>query len=491
MRLTAAPASASKSDAPLLALLVDDGPLGALPGTLGARALALRERGVFKGEPRKTLVLHAEAKGGPRALLLVGMGKAADAGPVEYRRAGAVAVAHAAELGVKELLLGTAGKLALDAVTLQALGEGVVLGSYRYSGRPEDKTPPPRSAAIMSPLRGAARVLAVAQALGDAANLVRELGDLPGNRATPRFLAKTAQAVCRKGKLRCKVHGRDALQRMKMGGILAVNQGSAEEPFLIEMEYRGKRAKRTVCIVGKGLTFDSGGISIKPAEKMEDMKYDMCGAGATIGLMQALAALRPEGVRVVGIVGTTENLPGPAAYKPGDVVTTASGRTIEVINTDAEGRIVLADALHHARSFEPDAIVDLATLTGAIVVALGTEYAGLFCKDDALAQRLLDAGQRTGEKVWRMPTADAYAEKIKSRVADVKNSSGREGGSCTAAAFLFGFTDGVPHAHVDIAGTAWDGRRRDYHVEGGSGFGVRLLYDMLTAPADGARKARG
>jgi leucyl aminopeptidase len=413
------------------------------------------------------------------------MGRAADAGGEEFRRAGAIAVAQASELGAEALVLGVAGALSPDASRLQALGEGLVLGSYRYSGKRDDKTPPPRRAAVVSAVPGAAATLAVAQVLGDAANLVRELGDLPGNLATPRHLARTAQAVCRKGKLRCKVHGKRDLQRMKMGGILAVNQGSAQEPFLIEMEYRGRRARRTVCVVGKGLTFDAGGISIKPADKMEDMKYDMCGAAATIGLMQALAALQPEGVRVVGIVGTTENLLGPAAFKPGDVVTTASGRTIEVINTDAEGRIVLADALHHARKFEPDAIIDMATLTGAIVVALGTECAGLFCKDEALAGRLIDAGTRTGEKVWRMPTYDAYAEKIKSRFADVKNSSGREAGACTAAAFLFGFTEGVPHAHIDIAGTAWDGRKRDYHVEGGSGFGVRLLYDLLSRPWDG------
>jgi len=482
MRLSAAPASALTSATPLLALLVDNATRGDLPGgALGARASVLLKSGAFKAETRKTFVLHAESRGGPRALLLVGMGKAEALTAEDFRRAGAIVAANAAELRVDALVLGGAGGVTLDEDRLQAAGEGLLLASYRYPGKRDDKASvPPKKVAIVSALRGAPAVLAVAQALGEAANLVRELGDLPGNTVTPRYLAKTAQAVSRKGKLRCRVHGKRDLQRMKMGGILAVNQGSAEEPFLIEMEYRGARPKVTLCIVGKGLTFDSGGISLKPAEKMEDMKYDMCGAAATIGLMQALSVLKPAGLRVIGIVGTTDNMPGPHAYKPGDVVKTASGKTIEVINTDAEGRVVLADALHFARKFDPDAIIDMATLTGAIVVALGSETAGLFTKDDGLAKRLIAAGDRTGEKVWRMPTYDAYAEKVKSRVADLKNSSGREAGSCTAAAFLFSFTEGVPHAHLDIAGTAWDGRRRDYHLEGGSGYGVRLLYDAIT-----------
>jgi leucyl aminopeptidase len=480
MRLSAAPRSALASAAPLVALLVDGEKLAGVPsGPLYQRAAGLLARASFKPERRKTLLLHAEAEGGPRALLLVGLGAARDVSGEDLRRAAAIAVNAAAELGCKQLVLACAGSLRLNEERVQALGEGAVLAGYRYSEKPAETTPP-GEVRVVSELRGTGKALAVAQALGDAANLVRHLGDLPGNRCPPRHLAKTAQAVARKGKLRCKVYGKEALQRLKMGGILGVNQGSAEEPFLIEMEYAPARAKTTLCVVGKGLTFDSGGISLKPADKMEDMKYDMCGAAAVIGFMQALSVLRPKGLRVIGIIGTTENMPGPAAYKPGDIVVTASGKTIEVINTDAEGRVVLADALHHATGFKPDAIVDLATLTGAIVVALGSETAGLFCKDDALAERLLASSRRTGERLWRMPTYDEYGEKIKSRWADIKNSAGREAGSCTAAQFLFHFTGKIPHAHLDIAGTAWDGRKRDYHSEGGTGFGVRLLYDAVT-----------
>ncbi len=480
MRLSAAPRSALASAAPLVALLVSGDKLAGVPsGRLYERAARLLSRKTFKPERRKTLLLHADEDGGPRALLLLGLGPVRDVTGEDLRRAAAIAVNQAAELGARELVLAWAGALKLNDDRVQALGEGALLAGYRYSEKPAETTPP-AEVRVVSDLRGARRALGVAQALGDAANLVRQLGDLPANLCPPRHLAKTAQAIARKGKLRCKVHGKEALQRLKMGGILAVNQGSAEEPFLIEMEYRpAGKPRATLCVVGKGLTFDSGGISIKPAEKMEDMKYDMCGAAAVLGFLQVLSVLSPRGVRVIGIVGTTENLLGPSAYRPGDVVTTAAGKTIEVINTDAEGRVVLADALHHATTFQPDAIVDLATLTGAIVVALGNEAAGLFCKDDALAERLLASSRRTGERVWRMPTYEEYGERIKSRWADIKNSAGREGGSCTAAQFLFHFTGGVPHAHLDIAGTAWDGRKRDYHIEGGTGFGVRLLYDLV------------
>jgi leucyl aminopeptidase len=480
MRLVASPPSALVSAAPLVALLVDAGRSPKLPaGPLFERAAALVARKAFEAGTRKALLLHADERGGPRALLLVGMGEAKDVCTEDWRRAGAIACRRAAELGADRLVVGAAGKLAFDAAALAALGEGAVLASYRYPGKPaEDK--PPAEVAVASGVRGAPGVLRVARSVAEGANLARELGDLPGNVATPRHLANTARRLARAPGLRCKVHGKRELVRMKMGGILAVNQGSAQEPFLIELEYAPRGARRTLAIVGKGLTFDTGGISLKPADKMEDMKYDMCGAAAVLGLMQTVAALKPKGVRVIGIIGTTENMPGPAAYKPGDVVKTASGKTIEVINTDAEGRVVLADALFHATKRKPDAIIDLATLTGAVVVALGHETAGLFCTDDGLAAHLLASSERTDERLWRMPTYPEYDELIKSRVADVKNSGGRWAGSCTAARFLFAFTEGHRHAHLDIAGTAWDGRKRDYHLEGGSGFGVRLLYDAVT-----------
>jgi leucyl aminopeptidase len=480
MRLVASPRTALDASTPLLALLVDDARLASLPGgSLGERAVALRRRGVFEGGMRKTLLLHADGTRGPRALLLVGLGPAKAVTTEDARRAAAIVVHQAADLGLRSVTLGFAGKLEPDAAMLQAVGEGALLAAYRYPGK-KSESKPPATLKVAGGGRGAAPALRVGQVLGECTNHVRELGDLPGNTATPRYLANTARKVAREGKLRCRVYGKAALKRMRMGGILAVNQGSTEEPFLIEMEYKPARYKATLCVVGKGLTFDSGGISIKPAAAMDEMKYDMCGGAATIGLMRAVAQLKPKGVRVIGIVGTTDNMPGPAAYKPGDVVKTASGKTIEVLNTDAEGRVVLADALHHATGFKPDAIVDMATLTGAIVISLGNEAAGLFCKDDRLSERLLASSERTGERVWRMPTYAEYDELIKSRVADIKNTGGRGAGSCTAAQFLFHFTDDIPHAHLDIAGTAWNVRKRDYLGDGGTGFGVRLLYDAIS-----------
>jgi leucyl aminopeptidase len=481
MRLRAVNATSMSGNLPLLVLLVDKSKISSLPGgELGRRAAALaRRKEVFEGESRKTLLLHAEARGGPRALLLIGMGKAAAVQADDFRRAGAIAVRQAMSLKISSVTVGVSGKLILDADSLAALGQGAVLAGYRYPRKKSDPKPPD-TVSIVVGFKGASRVLKAAGALAEGANLARELGDLPGNIATPKHLADTARKLGRSDALRCKVYDKKALQRMKMGGILAVNQGSAKPPFLLELDYHPAGARKTLCVVGKGLTFDAGGISIKPAGGMEEMKYDMCGAATVLGLMQALAVLKPKGLRVIGIVGTTENMVGAAAYKPGDVITTASGTTIEVINTDAEGRVVLADALHHATKFKPDAIIDLATLTGAIVVALGHEAAGLFCRDDALADKIEAAAERTDERVWRMPTWSEYDDLIKGRFGDIKNSAGRWAGSCTAAQFLFHFTGDYPHAHIDVAGAAWGARKRDYYVDGATGFGVRLLYDLIT-----------
>ena len=353
---------------------------------------------------------------------------------------------------------------------------------FKYG--PQITTPdhqPPKTCAIVSAVRGAAAAIKAGVALGDGVNLARDLGDLPGNVCTPTYLRDTAQAISKAGRFTFKAHDKRALKRMKMGGILAVNQGSATEPFLLEMDYKPAGYKRTVCVVGKGLTFDSGGISLKPGNGMEEMRYDMCGAAAVLGLMKVLAATKPKGTRVIGIVGTTDNMPGPDAYKPGDVVTTASGKTIEVINTDAEGRVVLSDAIFHATKYKPDAIIDLATLTGAIVVALGHEAAGLFSRDERLVKRLLAAGEAGDEQIWSMPTYQAYTEMVKSKWADVRNSAGRAAGSCTAAAFLFEFSGDVPHAHLDIAGAAWEMKPKDGLPAGSRGYGVRLLTEAVTA----------
>jgi leucyl aminopeptidase len=478
MRLNPGSPAALKQKAPLVVFLVSEEKPSFPAGELYQQASKLLKSKVFKSKVAETLVLHATSAAGPRALLLVGMGKAKDITSALVRRAGLIAGAQGAKLGAKKVVLGTAGAWSLDAASLSALGEGLVLSSYRYTVKKPD-TKPPTEAVIVSGVRGAAAVLKTAKAVTEGTNLARELGDLPGNIADPDHLRSTARKVCTAGKLRFKSYDNAALKRMKMGGILAVNQGSDKPAYLIEMEYAPARYKHTICIVGKGLTFDAGGISLKPASGMEEMKYDMCGGAATIGLMKAIAATKPKGVRVIGIVGTTENLQNGSAYKPGDVVTTGSGKTIEVINTDAEGRVVLADALHLATKFKPEAIIDMATLTGAIVVALGHEAAGLFSKDDKLVKRLEAASKNTDEKLWHMPSYPAYDEKVKSKWADIRNSAGREAGSCTAAAFLYNFSGGIPHAHLDVAGAAWDMSTRNNFPGGASGFGVRLLHDAV------------
>jgi len=273
------------------------------------------------------------------------------------------------------------------------------------------------------------------------------------------------------------------LQRRKMGAILAVGGGSARPPRLVALEYAPKAAKKqrpALCIVGKGITFDSGGISIKPAQGMDEMKHDMSGAATVIGVLRACALLALP-IRVVGVIGAAENLPDGTAYRPGDIVTAASGKTIEVLNTDAEGRVVLADALHYAKTeYDPAAIVDLATLTGACVVALGRWASGLFGSHAGLIELIRAAGEKTGELAWPMPLLDGHKREIKSEVADIKNSGGRNAGASTAAAFLAAFVGETPWVHLDIAGTAWTTSAQcGYQPRGATGVGVRLLVEVL------------
>jgi leucyl aminopeptidase len=275
------------------------------------------------------------------------------------------------------------------------------------------------------------------------------------------------------------------MKKLNFGALLGVAQGSAQEPRMVVMQWngapKGKKAQKPVAFIGKGVTFDTGGISIKPAGGMEDMKWDMAGAGTVIGLMAALAGRKAK-VDAVGLVGLVENMPSHNAQRPGDVVTTASGQTVEVINTDAEGRLVLCDVMHYAQTrFDPKLMVDLATLTGAIIVALGHEHAGMFCNDETLAQQLTAAGQPVRETVWRMPLGEAYDKGLKSDIADMKNVGGRPGGSITAACFLQRFVTGArPWAHLDIAGVAWSGKDATSVPKGATAFGVRLL-DRLVA----------
>jgi leucyl aminopeptidase len=324
-----------------------------------------------------------------------------------------------------------------------------------------------------------ARALTTASnAITEAVRTVRDLGNGPGNLVTPEALGKRAQEVSKKYGIKCQVFNKKQIEQMNMGGLLAVNQGSDKEPRFIVMDWNPRGAKKTICLVGKGITFDSGGISIKPSERMEEMKFDMCGAAAVIGSLQAVASLKiPH--RVIGIVSSTENLPSGSAYKPGDIITTMSGRTVEIVNTDAEGRMILSDALSYTSRFKPDHVIDFATLTGACAVALGHEASGLFSNDDRLAARLITAGETVGERVWRLPEWDDYKEYIKSEWADMKNSGGRWGGAISAAMFLKEFVDCPSWAHLDIAGTAWTEGESTQNAKGATGVGVRATVKFL------------
>jgi leucyl aminopeptidase len=318
----------------------------------------------------------------------------------------------------------------------------------------------------------------------------REWGNRPANHATPSLLAGAAKALTKHPRIQCKVMGPPEVSRLGMGAFMAVAQGSHEPLRLIELRYNGgAKTQAPVVLVGKGITFDTGGISIKPASEMDEMKFDMCGAASVLGVFRALAELQPA-INVVGLIPACENMPDGHAIKPGDVVTSMSGQTIEILNTDAEGRLVLCDALTYAARFKPSAVLDIATLTGACVIALGGVRTGMFASDDALANALMVAGEASDDLCWRMPLDEDYAEGLKTNFADMANVAGRPGGAISAAKFLQKFVEGVPWAHLDIAGTAWKGGAAKGATGRPVGLLVHYLLGMAAAPDAAAPKVR-
>ncbi len=310
-------------------------------------------------------------------------------------------------------------------------------------------------------------------AIATGMNTLKDLGNAPGNVCTPKYLAKQAKKLAKQfDSLSVEILKEKDIKKLKMGALLSVSKGSVEKPRLIKLEHKGGEGD-PIIFVGKGVTFDTGGISLKPGAGMDEMKYDMCGAGSVIGLMQAVAMMNLP-INVIGIVPSVENMPSGCATKPGDIVTSMSGKTIEVLNTDAEGRMILCDALTYAQQFKPKALIDLATLTGAVIIALGRHPSGLMSNNDALAQKLSEAGDSSGDRVWRLPIWEDYVEQLKSPFADLQNIGGREAGSITAGCFLGEFTKDVPWAHLDIAATAWQTRK-----EGATGRPVPLLVEYL------------
>ena len=373
-----------------------------------------------------------------------------------------------------------AGGLALPA-TLRTASTLLMDACYRFDAvraKSEDKpTGPARLDFVLQGKSDAAARLAVEQGTAIAAgqSLARDLGNLPANYCTPSTLADTAKSLAHEYKLKLKVYDREGIEELGMGSFLAVAQGTREEPRFIVPEYKGGKAKDApIVLVGKGITFDSGGISLKPGEGMDEMKFDMCGAASVLGSFRTVAKLGLP-INLVGLIPATENLPSGTAVKPGDVVTSLSGQTIEILNTDAEGRLILCDALTYAERFKPACVVDIATLTGACVIALGHHTSGLLANDDDLASELLKAGQASGDRAWQLPLFDEYQEQLKSNFADMANIGGRPAGTITAACFLSRYAKAYKWAHLDIAGTAW----KSGADKGATGRPVPLLAEFL------------
>jgi leucyl aminopeptidase len=460
----------------------------------GGEAVAARERGAFSGKPFESYVIGSHGSGwrSPRAVL-VGAGAAASCSADVLRRVaitGAL-VARQQRLPRVAVLLRPGTSVSLVDAT-QAVVEGVTIANYEGASL-KTADPPPvwlQEVVVAGAGGDGALVAAVERGLvlGDATNQARALANEPGNRLTPRIFAERGATLASAAGLGVEVLDEAAIARLKMGLLLSVAQGSQEPPRLLVLRHEpaGAVSNVTLGLIGKGITFDTGGISIKPAENMDKMKDDMSGGAAVIAAMAAIARLKLP-VRCLGLVPMTENMPGGRAIKPGDVVTSAEGKTVEILNTDAEGRLVLGDALWYARQLGATHLVDLATLTGACVVALGKTTTGLFGRPQAWVDAVLDATRRAGDRSWPMPIFDDYKELLKSEIADFTNTGGRPGGAITGALFIKEFAGDLPWVHLDIAGTAWAEDTKPYQPKGATGVGVRTLIQLaMAAPAWGA-----
>ena len=484
----------------------DADPLVALLTTSDAvsnAAAAALATGEFKAVLGEQLLLHAPNGLKAQRLLIVGLGKAKTLSVNEVRKGAGTAVRSAKPRGVREMAIAFPEDHALDdehmenlpcTLLCRALVEGAAVAEPDWDTyRSERKDLSVQELTVVARESEASTTEEIqtgfeeGRIIASAQNFARGLVNEPGNVLTPTELGKRAAAMCAESGLKCEVHSTEKLLELGMGAFHAVAKGSAEAPALIVMTYEPKLAKGkelpkdapVLGLVGKGITFDTGGISIKPADGMDKMKYDMAGAAAMIGAMRAIAQLKPL-VKVIGVVCSAENMPSGRAYKPGDVVTSMSGKTIEILNTDAEGRLVLADGLHYAKTLGCTHLIDAATLTGACVVALGMINAGLFSNDEAAFEKFLDALKLSGEKFWRLPCTEDYKDQIKSQIADIMNTGGsRWGGAISAAMFLKEFVDETPWVHLDIAGCAWNEEVKPWQPKGPSGIAVRSIIEWV------------
>jgi leucyl aminopeptidase len=452
---------------------------------LKGRIRQLVRRGDASSTPGQTTLLRDVKGTGARNILLVGCGAKSGFGSERLVKAAATATEALGRTTIRSatnlLAFDKGGKVDAHDAT-RAIAQATRFAAYRFTEQKSRKDAGPKLArmalAFEEPrsLADARRGLAEAQAISNGVDLARNLGNRSPNLCTPTHLAQVARDLGKKHtSLRVQVLAEAEIRRLKMGAFLSVTAGAETPPRLIVMHYRGAAStQKPVVLCGKGITFDTGGISLKPPPKMDEMKFDMCGAAAVIGTMASIAELKLK-ANVVAIVPACENMPGGRATRPGDIVTSMSGQTVEIINTDAEGRLILCDALTYARQFKPACIIDVATLTGACVIALGGLYAGLFSPDEKLAAALVAAGRRANDEAWPLPVRDEYGESLRSNFADFANSGAREGGASIAAQFLSRFVDSTPWAHLDIAGVAW----LQGNAKGATGRPVSLLVDFL------------
>lgn len=464
-----------KDAKPEVGLLHADRDLAAATGTVLCS-------GEFKGKANETLLLHAPGGLKAKRLLLVGLGGAAKTSIHDLRNAVGTAVRFAKPRGIRSIAVVAPGNFDASQ-TCRAIAEGAIVADFDSDTYRTDRKD--TSMVSVSLLAGGLDRIAAEAGLregviiAESQNFARGLINEPSNRMTPTILGQRAQEMARECGLKCEVHGAEKMRELKMGAFLSVAQGSDEAPALIVMRYEpeGANSGPVLGLVGKGITFDTGGISLKPADNMEKMKYDMAGGAAMMGAMRAIAQLKPK-VRVIGIVCATENMPSGKAQKPGDVQIAMSGKSIEVINTDAEGRLVLADGLYYARQLGATHLINAATLTGAVATALGQVNGGVFSNDDATYERFAQALEKSGEKFWRLPVEDEYRDQIQSTIADIRNTGlTRYGGAINAAMFLREFVDETPWVHLDIAAMAWLDADKAWIARGPSGIAVRSIVE--------------
>ena len=493
LTLETKPFAALETDALVTYLFEESDPvqgrLAELDKLAGGLLGKLAKSGELTGKMLETTLLHAPAGLKAQRLLLVGAGKREQSNPATLRKVAGVALRNVKSRNIHKLAF-LLRENDVNEQSAQAVGEGVLAADFETDKYKTDKKKEKFIDELVLTGFSEAEKVAVekgvtrGQIIAEAQNFARDLINEPSNKLTPTILADKAQAMAKEAGLAVEVLDEKKIAELKMGALLSVAQGSVEPPRVIVITYTPANPKpggAVIGLVGKAVTFDTGGISIKPADGMEKMKYDMAGGATMIGAMRALAALKPN-VKVICVVPATENMPGGKAQKPGDIQTAMSGKTIEVLNTDAEGRLVLADAIHYAKQLGVTHIVDAATLTGAIVVALANVNVGVFGSDQAWTDKLLASAKATGEKMWQMPMDDEYREFIKGSFADIQNiGSGKGGGAITGAMFIREFAGDTPWIHLDIAGTAWNDDAKPWLAKGPTGVGLRTLVHLVTS----------